>query len=87
MTLRVTDHALVRFMERAGGLDAEALRLALAASLVRAEEAAAAISASRYTVIVDGLRYVVEDGHLVTVLDADMKLGRLHRPAGSEDRR
>jgi putative hemolysin len=84
MSLRITDHALVRFMERAGGLDTDALRLALAASLRRAEAAAAEINARRYTVIVDGLRYVIEDGSLITVLDADMRLGRLHRPAGTE---
>lgn len=75
--IRVTDHALMRFLERAGGLDVEALRAAIAVSLKRAEASALAISARRYTIVADGLRYVVEDGHLVTVLDAGMKLGRL----------
>lgn len=81
MSIRVSDHALVRFMERAGGLDADALRLALATSLARATSAATEIKARRYTIIVDGLRYVVEDDTLVTVLDSDMRLGKLHRPA------
>ncbi len=77
--IRVTDHALVRFLERAGGLDVDALRAVLAASLERAATAAASIGARRCTVIVDGLRYVIEDGHLVTVLDASMRFGEVHR--------
>jgi hypothetical protein len=66
--IRVTDHALVRFVERVGGLDVEALRCALAASLARAS-AAASIGQRRYTVLADGVAYVVVDGVLVTVID------------------
>jgi hypothetical protein len=78
MSVRVTDHALVRFLERGGGLDAEALRRSISASLERAAALASSINASRYTVTVGGLRYVVVDGHLVTVLDGHMRL----RPEG-----
>lgn len=85
--IRVTDHALVRFMARAGGFDVDGLRAAIAASLERAHVAAQAVRARRYVIVVDGLRYVVEDGHLVTVLEEDMKLGRLHRPAPEDAER
>ena len=38
----ITDHALLRFLERAGGLDVEGLRLTLGSSLTRAHSAARA---------------------------------------------
>jgi hypothetical protein len=70
MRPRVSDHALVRFLERAGGLDVEAVRAALAASLDRAAALADAIGADRYTVKAGGLVYRVVDGVLVTVTRA-----------------
>jgi hypothetical protein len=69
MTLRVTDHALVRFLERAGGLDVEALRRAIAASLARAEQAASSIGAHEYVITAEGHSYVVKGGQVVTVID------------------
>lgn len=73
--IRVSDHALVRFLERTGAAELEPLRQALAASLERAVKAAATLDARRFNIVVDGLRYVVCDGVLVTVLDAEMKAG------------
>lgn len=70
MRLRISDHALLRFLERAGGLDVAAARTALAASLDRAAEAAQAIGAQRYTIKADGLVYRVVDGKLITVTRA-----------------
>ncbi len=64
---RVSDHALLRFLERAGGVDVEALRGAVAASLARASEAATVMGATDYHVVVDGLCFVVRSGVLVTV--------------------
>lgn len=71
--LRVTDHALVRFLERAGGLDVEAVRAHLAVSLARAAGVADTLHARRYTIQADGLRYVVESGAVVTVLEVGMR--------------
>ncbi|MCU0882058.1 MAG: hypothetical protein MUF14_05250 [Hyphomonadaceae bacterium] len=56
----VTDHALVRFLERAGGLDVEGLRAHLALSLEAATQAANAIGGgSEVKICVDGLAYVL----------------------------
>jgi hypothetical protein len=67
--IRVSDHALVRFLERSGAAEVEPLKLAIAASLDRARRAAAELGRDSFVVIADGLRYVVQDGVLVTVLD------------------
>jgi hypothetical protein len=66
---RISDHALVRFLERAGALDVEGLRARLAASLGRACAAADTIDARDYLIQADGLLYVVRDGTVTTVLD------------------
>jgi hypothetical protein len=67
--LRVSDHALLRILQRAGGLDVETLRAAVEASLKRATIAAGAIGQADYVVTADGLRYVVAGGVLVTVIE------------------
>jgi hypothetical protein len=66
-SVRVSDHALVLFLARAGGFEVEALRGALEGSLNRAVMAATAIGETEFTVHADGLRYVVNDGVLVTI--------------------
>lgn len=71
MIVAVSDHALVRFLERAGGFDVEALRERLTASLSRAAQAAAALGAADFTVKADGLSYLVCGGIVVTVLPGD----------------
>lgn len=69
--LRVTDHAMVRFLERAGGVEVEALRLQIEASLERAHSAARAMSEHDYLVRVDGLIFVVRGEAVTTVLPDD----------------
>lgn len=69
MPIQISDHALVRFMERCGGLDVEALREAIARSLERATVAAALIGGEDYTIRVDGLIYRVRSGVVVTVVN------------------
>ncbi|RJF70893.1 hypothetical protein [Rhodopseudomonas palustris] len=66
--LDISDHALLRLLERAGGLDVAALRTAIRASLQRATDAADALGQSDYHVVADGLTYVVRGGVLVTLL-------------------
>lgn len=71
MTLRVSDQALVRFLERAGGLDVEQLRAAIAASLDRAEAFAAVAGVSSFQVRADGLVYVIRQGAVTTIIPDD----------------
>ena len=71
MIVNVSDHALVRFLERAGGLDVEGLRERLTISLARAGAAATALGAGDFTVKADGLAYLVCGGIVVTVLPDD----------------
>lgn len=67
-TPTVTDHALLRFLERAGGLDVEGVRRAIADGLGRAHGAARAIGAENFLIKVDGLVFVLRGEKLVTVV-------------------
>ncbi len=60
--LGVTDHAVLRYMERVMGLDVEGLRLHLAREFE--PHARAGCSA----VLRDGHRFVIQDRHLITVV-------------------
>ena len=73
--LMVSDHALLRFMQRAGGVDIEALRAAIAASLARAVAMGDRLDAVHYRIVVDGLVYVVRNNVVATVLVEDMPRG------------
>ena len=75
MSLRVSDHALVRFLTRAAGAEVEALRARLAASLTRAADAAGRLDAGEYKIVADGLEYVVRNGVVTTVLDPRERRG------------
>lgn len=81
-SLRISDHALVRWLGRSGALDVEAVRAALAGSLERAVTAAAALGVAEFNVLAGGLVYVVRDGVVITVLpDAGPRQGRRRRRA------
>lgn len=67
LVLRVSDHALMRFLERAGGFDLAPLRNAIQGSLNRAVAVADDIGTGSYTVKADGLLYVVRNGVVVTI--------------------
>ena len=59
--IEVTDHALVRWMDREYDIDMERLRRKLA------EKVHDAYAAGASSVVIDELRYVMRDGRLVTV--------------------
>lgn len=63
----VTDHALLRFLERAGGLDVEGVRHAIADALARAHGAARAIGADNYQIRAEGFVWIVHGEKLITV--------------------
>jgi hypothetical protein len=75
--IRVCDHALLRFIERIGGLDTEMLRANLEASLQRSVTAAAKIGCKELVVVADGNKYVIVNGVVVTVLDGKMGFKRV----------
>lgn len=58
----VTDHAVLRHLERVQGVDVEAVR----AEISRRTERGVRFGAS--SVLVDGFRYVLRGGNVVTVL-------------------
>jgi hypothetical protein len=72
----VSDHALLRFLERAGGLDIEELRARLTNSLVRAHVAARSLGNSDYLIRSDGMLYVVRGEIVTTVVDDKEPRGR-----------
>lgn len=78
--MRVSDHALLRFLERAGGFDVAAMRAAIELSLLRAKNHAAAIGRSNYEVRADGLRYTVRSNVVVTVLPDGMPVSDSRAP-------
>jgi len=74
--IRVSDHALVRFLERSGAADVDALRGLIARSLERGRRQAERVGIGDYIIIADGLRYVVRGNELVTVLEDSMRRRR-----------
>lgn len=74
--LEVSDHALVRWMQRTGLADLEPIREQLRQSLSHAAEAAMEIGVSEFLVLADGMVFVVRSGIVVTVIPED---GRHHR--------
>lgn len=66
--IRMTDHALLRWLERAGLVDVEALRSAIEARLERGHAAAAELGADRYTIVAHGFVYTVHHSHVTTVM-------------------
>ena len=67
--LGVSDHALMRFMERGADIPVEQLRANLAASLGRAHRAARSITESDYLIRADGLLFVVRGQTVVSCLN------------------
>lgn len=72
--LLITDHAIVRYLERVGGFDIDGLRKQIALRC----EAGASIGAT--SVIVEGFAFLIGDGQVITVVDADsMRKRRIRR--------
>lgn len=63
----ISDHALLSFLKRAGGLDVEGVRQHLSHSLARAKKAATDLGSGDYTVKADGLVYIVIADRVVTI--------------------
>lgn len=64
MKIDVSDHALIRWLERVKGVDMEALRSEIRASI------APAVAAGATAVERGGMRFTIEKGVLTTVMPA-----------------
>jgi predicted butyrate kinase (DUF1464 family) len=71
MTLHVTDHAILRFLERVHGLELEKLRAELRGKAERAMVAAQSIGGGQYTILVDGVKFRCVNDRIVTVVTGD----------------
>lgn len=65
---RVSEHAVLRYLERAKGVDTEAIRAEILTPMV-----VSAMKAGAATVSVDGVKFVIDGDCLVTVLGSDMR--------------
>ena len=63
-TAHVTDHALIRYLERVQGIDIEAMKTAILTDDIRA---AMLMGATRFSQ--DGVTYILESNSIVTILD------------------
>ena len=68
LAICVTDHALLRYLERRYGLQVERMREQIA------EHTCRALDHGAKSVIWDNVRFVVVNGAVVTTLDKDMPL-------------
>lgn len=73
--LQVSDHALVRFLQRVAGVDVEALRVEIARSLDRAAVAAERIGGGDYTIRAEGVTYRIKKGVVTTVYPGGSQWG------------
>lgn len=69
-SLRISDHALLRILQRLGGVDVEGLRSSVAKELSGTFSKAQSIGEKEYVNVSGGFAYVVADNTLVTVKPA-----------------
>ena len=75
----ITDHAVIRYLERVKGIDVEAVRAEIADVVRRG------VIHGAQSVLLDGMRYRLEGHHVVTVIEK--KVGpALPRMRSEEDR-
>lgn len=66
--IHITDHAMLRYLERVQGIDIEELRNSLSQKATRAYAAAESIGGGEYAIKVDGFRMRVQSDHVVTIV-------------------
>lgn len=69
MKPRLSDHALVRLLER-GGFDVAGVRDAVEQALANAHAAALSIGGGNHVIVVDKMAFVVREGVVTTVVPA-----------------
>jgi hypothetical protein len=71
VSVHVSDHAVLRFLERVHGLDIEAVRAEIAWRAERGAAAASTIGAVEYRIVWPGYTLVVRGERVVTVIPGD----------------
>lgn len=66
--LAVSDHAVLRWIERVHGIDIALIRDRIREDLAKATVASGKVGAPRYVVRIGSHRYVVKDGTVVTII-------------------
>lgn len=80
LPVRISDHAVLRYLERVGGFEIEALRAQLAARV--AKNAAPGIS----SILIDGHRYMIRHNEQQMVVTSVLK-AEMHGRPDLEDQR
>lgn len=75
--MQVTDHALLRYLERIEGKKLEKLRAELARKAAHARAAAESIGGGQYTIKIDGMKFRCRDNCLITVVTGDPERDRV----------
>jgi len=70
-SVAVTDHALMRYIERVMGIDLQHIRDEIAAKV-----SPLYVGVREQSVVVDGFRFVIADGHVATVHDASTNVSK-----------
>lgn len=79
-SVNITDHAVLRYLERVDGIDVAGVRATIRARLARAIAAAASIGlADDLVVVAPEAIYVITDGRLVTCLPPDHPISARYR--------
>lgn len=84
--VKISDHALLRYIERIVGLDTEGVREQLVGQLARGAGAAQQVGGGRYVIRHGGAGYVVVSGVVVTVLTHRMGAESIGLPAPGSQR-
>jgi hypothetical protein len=71
--LRVSDHALFRWLQHAHIVDVEQIRTMLSTALDRAFQAGAAMGGREFIILAEGMVFVVRDDVVTTVIDEDSR--------------
>jgi len=73
--LRVSDHALFRWLQRARIIDVEQIRTMLASALDRAFQAGSAMGGGEFIILAEGMVFIIRDDVVVTVVEEDSRHG------------
>ncbi len=72
----VTDHAVLRYLQRVYRVDVELIRREIEAATARGRQAAAIEGHTRFKIAIEDLRFAVEDGFVVTTIRLNRRRGR-----------